>query len=268
MPKQLTTQNATITTAAVEVKSLTITGKQVTLAVFRQLREEALIADDGSLNGVPWGYVNYHPDKCSGDGHWHIVWQRETELLRCRVEKAPVYRMPFAHPDVDRYVTAAVLEHLDGNPTGFPDGSPITSRSHDHFDVDLNEVSGRPADEVPHLLMKDTARWVHRMRDTPEGITWEGTADPAAVRALSLSKEFIRTNWTWRSETPARIQRLEAVRTDSHELLRTVIDTYEATYEQLRDRAYAAFAAERERREQHRLTRLALADLPQLFIAV
>lgn len=44
MPKQLTVHNATITTAAVEVKTLTISGKQVTLAVFRQLREEQLIA--------------------------------------------------------------------------------------------------------------------------------------------------------------------------------------------------------------------------------
>lgn len=98
MPKQLTTQNATITTAAVEVKTLTISGRQVTLAVFRQLREEPLIAEDGTLNGVPWGAVNYHPDKC-GDAplkHWHIVWQRGDELLRSRVYEKPSFDWPRA----------------------------------------------------------------------------------------------------------------------------------------------------------------------------
>uniref|UniRef100_UPI00056CBB60 hypothetical protein n=1 Tax=Streptomyces exfoliatus TaxID=1905 RepID=UPI00056CBB60 len=72
MTKQLTTQNATITTATVEVKTLTISGKQVTLAVFRQLREQPLIAQDGTLNGEPWGIVNYPPDKCGDDRFAHV----------------------------------------------------------------------------------------------------------------------------------------------------------------------------------------------------
>ena len=38
----LTTHNAEIKTATVEIRSLTVSGKQVTLAVFRQLREESL----------------------------------------------------------------------------------------------------------------------------------------------------------------------------------------------------------------------------------
>ncbi|MFE7229879.1 hypothetical protein ACFVAF_04225 [Streptomyces sp. NPDC057596] len=88
--KQLTTQNATITTATVEVKTLTISGKQVTLAVFRQLKKAPLIADDGSLNGEPWGIVNYHPDKCGDeDEHWHVVWQRGPELLRATIPVVP-----------------------------------------------------------------------------------------------------------------------------------------------------------------------------------
>lgn len=86
MGAKLTVQNAEIKTAAVEIRTLTISGKQVTLAVFRQLREEPLIAEDGALNGDPWGIVNYHPDKCGdGDSHIHVVWQRGPELLRARV---------------------------------------------------------------------------------------------------------------------------------------------------------------------------------------
>jgi len=86
MSRALTAHAAQITTAAVQINTLTVSGKQVTLAVFRQLREEPLIAEDGSLNGVPWGTVNYHPDKC-GDAaeHVHVVWQRGTELLRSAI---------------------------------------------------------------------------------------------------------------------------------------------------------------------------------------
>lgn len=87
MPKQLTTQNATITTATVQMNTLTVSGKQVTLAVFRQLREQAVIAEDGSINGVPWGNVNYHPDKCeAADEHLHTVWQHGGELRRSYVQ--------------------------------------------------------------------------------------------------------------------------------------------------------------------------------------
>jgi hypothetical protein len=96
----LTVQNAEIKTATVEVRTLTISGKQVTLAVFRQLVEERLMLPDGNLRGIPWGRVNYHPDRaCSHTGphgasdgrtvfdwceasHMHVVWQKGTELRR------------------------------------------------------------------------------------------------------------------------------------------------------------------------------------------
>lgn len=80
----LTVHNAEIRTATVEVKTLTISGKQVTLAVFRQLPLEQLLASDGHLAGEPWGWVNHHPDKgCASAGlHRHFVWQRGNDLRR------------------------------------------------------------------------------------------------------------------------------------------------------------------------------------------
>jgi hypothetical protein len=76
---------ATITTARVEIKTLTIGGKQVTLAVFRQLPEEDWLDANGHPKGWAWGTVNYHPD--SGCklwwGHLHVVWQKGGELRRC-----------------------------------------------------------------------------------------------------------------------------------------------------------------------------------------
>jgi hypothetical protein len=82
--KTLTTHEAQVTTASVEVKTLTIRGKQVTLAVFRQLIEEDVIEWSSiSTKGTLWGMVNYHPEP-SGPSlpHLHIVWQKEDTLRR------------------------------------------------------------------------------------------------------------------------------------------------------------------------------------------
>lgn len=120
MTKQLTTQNATITTAAVEVKTLTISGKQVTLAVFRQLREEPLVDElDAAIAGAPWGTVNYHPDKC-GDApeHVHVVWQKGSDLRRATV-RAP-HAGGHRHFAADLYVRARILKGDVHNPWNDP----------------------------------------------------------------------------------------------------------------------------------------------------
>jgi hypothetical protein len=89
MSPQLTVQNAQVSTATVEIKTLTVSGKQVTLALFRQFIEAPLIAKDGKLAGIAWGTVNYHPDNTCRDDppHWHVVWQLDDELRRSRVTK-------------------------------------------------------------------------------------------------------------------------------------------------------------------------------------
>ncbi len=83
---RLTAQTAEIQTAAVEIRTLTVSGKQVTQAVFRQLREQPLVTEAGEFTGLPWGTVNYHPDRCADDGeHRHVVWQEGAELRRSKV---------------------------------------------------------------------------------------------------------------------------------------------------------------------------------------
>jgi hypothetical protein len=88
--RPLTPQTAQITTASVEIKTLTVSGKQVTMAVFRQLYQEPLYDHlTWESQGTPWCRVNYHPDKC-GDSprtHEHIVWQKGNELRRARVNQ-------------------------------------------------------------------------------------------------------------------------------------------------------------------------------------
>ena len=87
MSPGLNDRNVQVSNATVEIKMLTLSCKGVTLAVFRQFIEAPLIKEDGNLNGVAWGTVNYHPDKCADDAppHWHVVWQQGGELRRSRV---------------------------------------------------------------------------------------------------------------------------------------------------------------------------------------
>lgn len=86
-------ENAKIHTATIEIKTLTIKDKQITLSVFRQIPYEDII--DGSniylnLNGTPWGTVNYYwgedKDKSSLNYH-HVVWQKDDDLKRCIIPK-------------------------------------------------------------------------------------------------------------------------------------------------------------------------------------
>jgi hypothetical protein len=103
----LTPKSAQITTAAVAIKALTVNGKQVTLAVFRQLYNEPLYDRlTWEAAGTPWCRVNYHPDKCERDtiAHEHVVWQKGEELRRARVDRpkgtlASVPRFDGRHDD-------------------------------------------------------------------------------------------------------------------------------------------------------------------------
>ena len=166
MPKQLTTQNASITTVAVEVKALTIGSKQVTLSVFRQLQEEPLIAHDGTLNGVPWGHVNYHPDKCGDDPeHLHIVWQKDDRLRRASVQ-AP-YAGHHLHPAADLYVQARIWNGTARSPLVPVDGDNLAMGERIGF---------------------SRYRYFLRGRFTHDGMGFEG-ASPAPLREAWRANE-------------------------------------------------------------------------------
>lgn len=84
MTRTITAHEATVKTATVDVKALTISGRQVTLSVFRQLKDEPLVDEDtGQLRGVPWGIVNYFWGDCAKTNtHLHVVWQVGDQLRR------------------------------------------------------------------------------------------------------------------------------------------------------------------------------------------
>ncbi|MDQ4146346.1 MAG: hypothetical protein M3120_01385 [Pseudomonadota bacterium] len=104
MTRQVHVSEATITTAEVTIKALTIGKRQVTQAVFKQLQDEPLINEDiCQFCGVPWGIVNYRPaGECPSTRirilknevqHLHVVWQLGTQLRRSSVPSFwPAYR--------------------------------------------------------------------------------------------------------------------------------------------------------------------------------
>src|SRR5215471_19434686 len=89
MQRSISVHEAIIKTATVEIKSLRIGARQMTLSVFRQLVNEDLISSDtGELLGVPWGLVNYFWQCCDADrtaSHLHVVWQKGDCLRRACV---------------------------------------------------------------------------------------------------------------------------------------------------------------------------------------
>lgn len=91
MAKKISAQEATLHTTTVEVKTLVISNRQVTLSVYRQIPKQDIICWENppTLWGVPWGRVNYYFDECKKEDpntHMHVVWQRESELRRACVE--------------------------------------------------------------------------------------------------------------------------------------------------------------------------------------
>lgn len=273
MPKQLTTQNATITTAAVEVKTLTISGKQVTLAVFRQLREEPLIADDGSLLGTPWGYVNYHPDKCESSrwNHVHVVWQDGQDLVRARIDSIPEFAAgsrqqasqaeagaeEYVCDEVDVVISWQVLLWLDGKRNDCPLAKVREWSNHAY-------VTGyRPGATI----------------DSKRGFTLPAIASDAAVKAADLHDKSVAASAAWieaRDGKPdpfgpsvAECERKAREADEALELatrtLREEVELYGRDAQTITERLIVEEAA---RRKRHYSARAQLAALPQLFIAV
>lgn len=112
--KRITTENASIKTTSVDVRVMSISGKQMTLSVFRQLKEEQVI-DPKTLQllGTTWGTVNYFwgDDAKYSDGYLHVVWQSGNELRRALVPK-DLYRFKKwreCQDALDRYFVAVVI---------------------------------------------------------------------------------------------------------------------------------------------------------------
>lgn len=252
----LTVHNAEIKTAAVEIRTLTISGKQVTLAVFRQLREEPLLAEDGTLNGVPWGTVNYHPAAKQCDDlaeHWHVVWQKGSDLLRSTVTKVVRWNSQRFWPDSgSAFFAAHVRDVLSGAGSRFWGGEVpgLDTSSRRHADLITPERG------VSVCIDADESVWtvIKQHRDISQYV------DPDGADRVWWSSENGRSGTV--------ISRSAALRASEYLLDTALADLHSVPIADVHREFVREIDSELERRRRHDDARLAIADLPQLFIAV
>lgn len=242
---------AAIKTASVDMQTFTIGGRKVTLTVFRQIREEELLADDCSLLGEPWGIVNYHPDGCKGfQPHWHVVWTRGADLRRARVYERGYFDWSsnwskstrvFKAPEVDRLIVSELHEWVHQR----IDEESMRFRRPEHawgFDVSWNTTEG----------------------DMPV----RGLASPAAVNAARRWMAVVDPDLATRMNRQVMMPKV----TEDFEAARLALDVEVAAWGLTRSQVIAQYEAvvkaEQERRDRERAVRAQLGTLPQLFITV
>ncbi|GGN39627.1 hypothetical protein GCM10010109_67770 [Actinoplanes campanulatus] len=259
----LTVHNAEIRTATVEVKTLTISGRQVTQAVFKQLPDRQLVNDDGRLNGQPWGRVNYHPDKCADDEkHLHVVWQRGKELLRSRVDVVVTYPRWIRVDAASGWLNAKVRDDAANTLTGW---RPMS----DEFTKTFLGVK-------VHMVMSHEAAMVtlarQRVESTRRDIAAHG---PAHLVCGPSAKADIPAAGSGRSAAMAaaraaarRVRADSALAAFQDELEKALAAMPVISLADAEEKLLAEVRTEADRRRRHQDVRTALADLPQLFIAV
>jgi len=100
------TKNASLDLMAVTIQALHVSGKQMTLAVFRQLPVAKAYADDGDLADLThWGLVRYN---IKDEGDLWLVASHNGILFRCSVESPfrPVFREQRELADAQRELVA------------------------------------------------------------------------------------------------------------------------------------------------------------------
>jgi hypothetical protein len=290
--KSLDVHTAELITAAVEVKTLTIRGKQVTLAVFRQLEEKPLLLDDGSLAGIPWGRVNYHPDKCADTGaHMHVVWQEGTELRRARVAMTPRFGTFWAEGDLNDFVTigsvscllsdkkdrfwtwlTAEVEKCSGrySEAAFTLSEFPTIQIGAESDLEPGEIPHlpgtrdyqSPAERLSHLLTADPDEDEVSRKDASEAYGWYQSGGPYASPPLNPLSERIEAA---RRDCVTAVEKAHEAALAVHEWL---FCSNRPSLADARAELLAEVAAEHARRERVRSATTMLAELSQLFIAV
>lgn len=78
-------EEALVKTAQVEIRALTVNGRQVTQALFRQLQQEDCWNATFDLTGPLWGWINYHSGCVAAWTHKHVIWQQGQELRKAQV---------------------------------------------------------------------------------------------------------------------------------------------------------------------------------------
>jgi hypothetical protein len=233
--------------------------------VFRQLVEERLVDPAGHLNGQPWGTVNYHPGKCGGGEHLHVVWETGGELRRAAVYKPNPVPKVFYTDSASAWPAAAVMDGW--RPTDpkvlsqYSDRDPQVSFDQGTVEIWLTRdtpyattSSGSQAEEIGKYQALRAAGWTDdQLTATPA----YGTPEYEQQKAPGLSSYSTRKGL----EAEATLRRM--VSDAGYDP-----DDVSTAHARLRDDVNREIVEIRERAERHLATWDDLCALPQLFIAV
>ena len=197
----------------VTINTLTINGKQVTVDVFRQLKEAVLINHDGSLAGSPWGLVNYHQKRCDKlEKHAHVVWQLGDQLRQDTIQ-APRWE-PFRSATCGALVFArGTMKRLPGSTmwSGVPPEDPVRPRQSrpSWFSRKSHQDLVRAPPDEP----EEPARFRGTLQNLAAGPTVRvsGSSGSTTSTASNAAPSCATRSWaarSWRPSTPPRCERI------------------------------------------------------------
>lgn len=263
MPK-LTVENVEIKTAAVEIRVITLSNRGITQALFKQFPERPLVAENGTLNGVPWGWVNYHPEKCDDKPHLHAVWQRGSDVFRSRVDLGLTYPRWIDTASATAWVDAKVREDAISTLTGWQPTAEEFTRTYSGISVRM--PMSKEAQKV--TLWRDSLARARQVVDEhgPDHIVRRygpGRLAGIALSGLAAAREAAaRVGGAMRDVTAG-----QALADSEEEFEKALSALPVVPLVDAEARLAGEVRAEVDRRRRHREVRQALTELPQLYIA-
>jgi len=236
MGTRIAAHEATIKTASVEIRALTVSGRQVTLSVFRQLQEEQVVDQESlTLKGPVWGKVNYFwgDDAKRTDDPLHVVWQKGDELRRAIIpcDIGGFSYWPKARAMIDEYFTgASLLAVVEGQYS--PD-----------------ELKGRARFSA---MIEGYRTWCEF--DYPGGI-------PAAISTIASYRQNPPTEQEPSSRTKIYDKAVALLRSNAKQAYGV------ESFDDAKEQAIAAAKQLNEAKATWATLRTSLGDLDQLFIA-
>jgi hypothetical protein len=244
--------------ATVTISTLTINDKQVTLDVFRQLKEAVLINHDGSLAGSPWGLVNYHQKRCDKlEKHAHVVWQLGDQLRQDTIQ-APRWE-PY------RSATCDALVFARGTIDRLPSSTMRSSKPPEPVELSWPRYAARaiwnlrhPHDKVPLLPPPEEP-------EEPARFRWN---TPKFGHRVARRDGMYESEWTFRLNDINGIECRAKLRDSFVGGPELAAEHSAADQAALLAQFKDEVAAETEHRAKHEARWAEILDLPQLFIAV
>lgn len=200
-----TPDNTAVETPAVKISVLTVGARSMTQGMFRQLVEQRVINAAGRIDGTPWGYVNYHPERCEdAKPHLHVVWQVGGELRRALVQHPE--RAYLELPLAGEYAMARIAEggtrSVDSNVKVYRDA---VERGRIYARVNLHGVTFIGSVSAPFLHAWERASSTHEELARLEehyAQDFGARLRPSTEVAELLPVDAYKTSWRALTELP------------------------------------------------------------------